>query len=144
MKEMHLMQSVEKEWTNGGFTLRLDGSCPEFGPDDYIVSMDCFEMASRQKPDSDAIIDYISKWEPLLEQDDHFLGGWVSDAGIYHLDISRRYRGLEAAMIIARKECQQAIYHPSSGQTIMVTEIADDWNESRKQLRNLVTIPSAG
>jgi hypothetical protein len=63
----------------------------------------------------------------LLNQPDHFLGGWHDpDTGIVSLDVSEKTTSAEAARVIAADHSQAAFYDAQVGESVNVDPTARD------------------
>lgn len=94
---------------------------PRFNADDYVVSLANAELCTREMPTSGRIFIWLQRvWRELMLPG-RTIGGWLNPAdGHYYLDINRTVRGERAAIILGRRERQQAIYHPTTGQCLPV------------------------
>ena len=80
-------------------------------------------VADVDKVSPNTLHEYMRKNQDLLVKADHYLGGWV-DAGKAYLDISVRHESQEAALKLARKHRQLAIFNLAKFETIYTKPVA--------------------
>ena len=118
-----LMEEIESRWQQGGFTLRLDGTPPECGEDDWVASLVGYEQRFITKPSRLKIHSYVNRCLQQLVLPGRNLGGWrCAETGLFFLDVSMVFHDLESALEFARKNRQVAIYNPFMGELVNVGE----------------------
>jgi len=102
-----------------GITIGLSFDRPKVG---YSVSI-YPEHGRTYKglPDQTEIISFIETYRDILRRPNHFIGGWHCD-GISYLDISVISDNKDAAIKLAARFDQQAIYNLETGETIYINQ----------------------
>lgn len=109
------------DWSEGGFSLCLNGDSVPAGADTFIVSIHGHEVSFRGPPTEEQITRYVAARYATLSRPGHFVGGWLDDSQ-YVLDVSRTVEGEEQALEFARQQHQRAVYHPATDRCIAVAE----------------------
>jgi hypothetical protein len=102
-----------------GITIGLSFDRPKVG---YSVSI-YPEHGRTYKglPSQTDVINFIESHRELLSRPIHYIGGWRAD-GISYLDISVIYDNKDAAIELAARFDQQAIYNLETGETIYINQ----------------------
>lgn len=108
----------------GGFTIdprRL--VVPDFGEEEYIVSLRGFEERFAGLPSEAEVLRWIRRHERVLRRPGTFVGGWQDpETGLFYLDVSISVWGLERARHFGMRNGQRSIYRPATGETVWLLE----------------------
>lgn len=94
---------------------------PEFGPDEYLVSIRGHERCFQGVPATDDLADWLESCWELLGQPPTLAGCWHNARqGVHVLDVTLSVVGFEPALAFARGQAQRAIYHPNTAMAIPI------------------------
>ena len=91
----------------------------KYNNDTFFVSLYGCEKRFKGLPHWWQVYRWIRGSRELLFLPNHYAGGWEC-GGIYYLDVTIAVVGKSQALDVAKKNNQQAIYHPFSGKSLFV------------------------
>ncbi|MBM4103128.1 MAG: hypothetical protein FJ263_03635 [Planctomycetes bacterium] len=107
-----------------GFTIDPETlQTPAFHKSVFLVSRKDREQRFYTRPGLMEVASWLRRNGDILYRPGHYIGGW-RDNGIFFLDVTLSIRGMFAALNAAYANRQRAIYHPFSGNSFYLPEVA--------------------